>query len=304
MHQSRSSALWKMAIGQHGVVTRHQLSELGYSIKAIEHRIAKGRLHPIWRGVYAVGRPTLTQRGRWMAAVMSCGSHAVLSHASAAALWGIRPLEDSRLDVSVLGVTVRRRPGVTLHRRSSLGTAAVTRCDAIPVTTPVCTLIDLAAILSSGPLEAAINEADKRNLTDPDELRSALDATKRRPGVGVLRALLDAAAFTRTESELERLFVPIARRAGLGKPRTQVWLHGFRVDFLWPELELVVETDGLRYHRTPAQQARDRDRDQILTAAGFTVLRFTHAQVRFETRKVEERLAETGRRLSRQPDAR
>jgi very-short-patch-repair endonuclease len=300
MHQSRSAGLWKLARWQHGVVARHQLFELGYSVKAIEHRIAKGRLHPIWRGVYAVGRPTLTQRGRWMAAVMSCGSRAVLSHKSAAALWGIRASRGSRIDVSVLGVTVRRRPGVTLHRRTSLGPAEVTECEAIPVTAPVCTLIDLATVLSKGQLEAAINEADKHDLADPDELRSALDAMKPRHGVGILRALLDKATFTLTESELERLFLPIAHRAGLGRPRTQVRLHGFRADFLWPELKLIVETDGLRYHRTPAQQARDRDRDQVLIAAGFTVLRFTHAQVRYEPQRIEARLADVAGRLSRQ----
>jgi very-short-patch-repair endonuclease len=161
-------------------------------------------------------------------------------------------------------------------------------------------LIDLATVLSKGQLEAAINEADKHELADPDELRSALDSMKRRPGVGVLRHLLDKATFTLTESELERLFLPIAHRAGLGRPRTQVRLHGFRADFLWSELKLIVETDGLRYHRTAAQQARDRERDQVLIAAGFTVLRFTHAQVRYEPRRIEDRLADVAERLSRQ----
>jgi very-short-patch-repair endonuclease len=80
-------------------------------------------------------------------------------------------------------------------------------------------------------------------------------------------------------------------------------LNGFKVDFFWPELGLVVETDGLRYHRTPAAQARDRLRDQVHTAAGFTTLRFIHAQVRYEPRRVRDTLAAVARRL-RQPTSR
>lgn len=98
----------------------------------------------------------------------------------------------------------------------------------------------------------------------------------------MLRETLDRRTFTLTDSELERRFLPLARRAGLPAPQTQAWVNGFKVDFYWPELGLVVETDGLRYHRTPAQQARDRVRDQAHAAAGLACLRFTHAQIRFE----------------------
>lgn len=100
-----------------------------------------------------------------------------------------------------------------------------------------------------------------------------------------------------TESELERLFLPIARRAGLSPPEASAIVNGFKVDFFWSELGLVVETDGLRYHRTPAQQARDRLRDQAHIAAGLTPLRFTHAQVRFEPKHVQGTLAKVARRL-------
>jgi very-short-patch-repair endonuclease len=89
----------------------------------------------------------------------------------------------------------------------------------------------------------------------------------------------------------------------LPKPQTQQWVNGFRVDFHWPELGLVVETDGLRYHRTPAEQANDRLRDQIHTAAGLTCLRFTRAQVRFEPAHVQTVLAAVASRLySRRSD--
>jgi very-short-patch-repair endonuclease len=135
-----------------------------------------------------------------------------------------------------------------------------------------------------------VNVADKLELVDPERLRAAIDESPHRPGVAILRRLLDRRTFVLTDSELERRFLPIARRAGLGPPQTAVWLNGFKVDFYWPELGLVVETDGLRYHRTPTQQARDRLRDQAHTAAGLVPLRFTHGQIRYEPNHVENTL--------------
>jgi very-short-patch-repair endonuclease len=111
-----------------------------------------------------------------------------------------------------------------------------------------------------------------------------------RPGLAKLRQTLDRRTFTLTDSELERLFLPLARRAGLPPPQTQARVNGFRVDFYWPELGLVVETDGLRYHRTPTQQAKDRVRDQKHIAAGLIPLRFTHAQIRVEKAHVHATL--------------
>jgi very-short-patch-repair endonuclease len=151
--------------------------------------------------------------------------------------------------------------------------------------------------LERDELEAAINEADKRDLIDPEALSAAVAAAPRRPGLGVLRETLDRRTFTRTDTWLERRFLPIARRVGLPPPLTQQWVNGFRVDFYWPDLGLVVETDGLRYHRTPAEQAQDRIRDQAHTAAGLTPLRFTRAQVRFDPEQVEAILGTVVRRL-------
>ena len=279
--QSPSGA-WRLARRQHGVLTRRQLLELGFGPDAIKHRVASGRLHPISRGVYAVGRPQLTGHGYWMAAVLSCGDRAVLSHESAAALWGVRPPGSRMVEVSVPARVSRRRSGVLVHRRSNLSPADLTRCDGIPVTTAVCTIVDVAARLDRRELEAAINAADRHELVDPERLRRELDAMPRRPGVAIVRNTIDRRTFALTDSELERRFLLLARMAGFGSPLTGVRLYGFKVDFYWPGLGLVVETDGLRYHRTPAQQAADRVRDQAHTAAGLTPLRFTHDQVRFD----------------------
>jgi very-short-patch-repair endonuclease len=274
-----------------------QLRALGFRPKAIEHRIAKGRLHPIWRGVYAVGRGELTQHGWWMAAVLACGEGAVLSHMDAAALWEIRPKRRGDIEVSVPMRACPVRRGIIVHRRTGLTPADVTRRQGIPVTSPICTVIDIAPDLSRDDLEAAINEADKRKLTDPESIRTALEHMPRRPGVGIVRKTLDQRTFTLTRSKLERHFVPLARRAGLTQPLTRQIVNGFEVDFYWPDLGLVVETDGLTYHRTPAQQARDRLRDQEHTARGFTCLRFTRSQVKFDPDHVEAILTAIARRL-------
>jgi very-short-patch-repair endonuclease len=286
-----------LARRQHWVVARLQLVALGFSRSWIAHRIAAGRLHRLRQGVYAVGRPHVTPYGRWMAAVLACGPEAVLSHGSAAALWGIRP-DVSRFEVSVAAEAKRRPNGITVHRRPALRPDGVTSSRGIPVTSPIRTLIDVAGRLDREPLEAAINEADKLDLCDPEALRSALDEATGQPGVRALRTVLDRHTFTLTDSELERRFLRIVRDLGLPKPQTAVWVNGFKVDFHWPDLGLVVETDGLRFHRTPAQQARDRVRDQRHTAAGLTTLRFTRAQVRFEPGYVGETAAAVASRLA------
>ncbi|MGH2993018.1 MAG: hypothetical protein ACRDL1_05725 [Solirubrobacterales bacterium] len=229
---------------------------------------------------------------------------AVLSHDSAAALWEILPVERARIEVSVPAHLDRRRPGIVVHRRAILGPADRTRRQGIPVTTPICTLADIASSLTRDQLETAVNEADKRDLTDPERLRSAVDALRPRPGVANLRETLDRRTFTLTDSELERRFLPVARRAGLPPPQTREYVNGFRVDFYWPALDLIVETDGLRYHRTPAQQARDRLRDQTHMAAGLTCPRSTRAQVRFEPGYVQATLSAVVRRLSADRDRR
>lgn len=289
---------WARAGRQHGVICRAQLLALGFSSKAIVHRLAQGRLHRTrWRGVYAVGRPQLTRYGTWMAALLACGEGAVLSHCCAASVWRIGSVRPTAIEVSVPDTRRPRASGITVHRRARLRPSEVTTRYEIPVTTPVRTLIDLATCSSTRALEAAVNDADKLDLVDPEALRSALDEHGAEPGVRILRDLLDRRTFTLTDSELERRFLPLARRAGLPMPLTQQWLNGFRVDFHWPDLGLVVEADGLRYHRTAAQQAADRRRDQAHAAAGLTPLRFSHAQVAFEPEHVEATLRRVGRRL-------
>jgi very-short-patch-repair endonuclease len=289
---------WDLALNQHGVVSSDQLRKVGYTPQAIYHRIRTGRLHPLHRGVYAVGRPHVTDHGRWMAAVITCGDGAVLSHSSAAALWRIGPEDRDVVELSLPSPFQRRRPGLRIHRRLSLEPRDVTTEYGIPVTTPVQTLIDMSLRLDRPGIERMINEADKYNVAHPPGLRRALEARVGEPGAARLRFILDRRTFRLTKEELERRFLPLARKAGLPVPLTGQWVNEFEVDFYWPDLGLVVETDGLRYHRTPAEQARDRLRDQAHTAAGLTALRFTHEQVRYEPEHVLRILAQTASRLA------
>jgi very-short-patch-repair endonuclease len=169
----------------------------------------------------------------------------------------------------------------------------------IPLTQPARTLIDLATELGPKSLERAVNEADKRDLIDPESLRLALEQHAGEPGVRPLRILLDRQTFRLSDTELEVLFRPIAARAGLPAPLTKEMVNGFEVDFYWPDLGLVVETDGWRYHRTASAQTRDALRDQTHTASGLTPLRFSHYQVKHDPQHVLRILSRTVANLQR-----
>jgi hypothetical protein len=295
--EARDKQAWMRAQQQHGVITRHQLQLLGYSGTAIKHRLAKGRLHRIYAGVYAVGWPQLTREGRWMAAVLACGPEAALSHHSAAALWGFGREWARGIDVSVRRECYLRRRGIRPSSRPSLPATDVVTHRGIPVTSPARTIVDIAIDLSPNRLERAVNEADKLDLIDAEEFGLGLDRFAGEPGVRGLRRLLDPYTFRLSDSDLEIFFRPIARAAGLPPPLSKQPVNGFEVDFFWPDLGLVVETDGLRYHRTPSEQARDRLRDQTHTAASLTPLRFTHYQMAHEREHVRQVLARTAANL-------
>lgn len=275
------------------MLTRRDLIALGFSLSAITHRLAIGRLHQVRRGVYAVGRPQLTRHGIWMAAVLAGGDHALLSHGSAAALWGIGP-EWRLIEVSVRRPSRPRLNGVRARARPSLPDHDVTIHRGIPVTTPARTVLDQAATpISDASLERLVNEVDAARAIDLDapSLRRYCDQRPGEPGVRRLRRLLDPETFRLSDSELERLFRPLSLAAGLPQPLTKTFVNGYEVDFYWPDLGLVVEADSLRYHRNAIKQARDLRRDQVHTAAGLTTLRFTHSQVAHDPRQVEATLA-------------
>lgn len=230
-----------------------------------------------------------------MAAVLASGDDAVLSHGSAAALWGIGP-PWRLIELSVRRRSWSRLRGVKGRARPSLPDDDITVRRGIPVTIVSRTILDQAAMpISDASLERLVNEADaaKGIGFDLRALRRYCSLRPGEPGVRRLRGLLDPETFRLSDSELERIFRPLALAAGLSQPLTKVVVSGYEVDFYWPDLGLVVETDSLRYHRNAIKQSRDLMRDQVHTAAGLRTLRFTHWQVAREPGHVEAILAAT-----------
>ncbi|HYQ78054.1 MAG TPA: DUF559 domain-containing protein [Solirubrobacterales bacterium] len=236
-----------------------------------------------------------------MAAVLACGPEAKLSHRSAAALWGFGEEHSDCIEISVRRHCGVRRPGIRTHDRPGLWNRDVGIRFGIPVTTPVRTFLDLATVTGPTILERSVNEADKLDVIDADSLRKALDDHPGQPGIRLLRHVLDKHTFRLSDDELERLFRPLAAAAGLPTPQTKVMVDKFEVDFFWPDLGLVVETDGWRYHRTPSAQTRDALRFQVHVANGRTPLRFSHYQVKHEPRHVREILTKTVANLRGHP---
>ena len=294
--QGMAREAWRLTRAQHDVITHEQLRALGFSVEAIRHRIRIGRLFVLWPGVYAVGRPRVSRLGRWKAATLACGPDSALCGESASALRSIRSNEGISVEVAIPPGSKRSLPGIRIRRIEGLADH-VTRINGICVCTVPLMLVQLAARLDRDSIEAAINRADKLDLIDPETLRMSLERLRGRPGVARLRRILDRHTFRLSDSALERRFRPIARRAGLPEPEMGRWVNGLKVDFWWPSLDFVVETDGLRYHRTAIAQTRDLVRQQTHDAAGTAHLRFSHAQIAFEADYVQRTLITKLRQL-------
>ena len=284
----------RTASGQHGLVTLEQLRALGISADGAYQRAVAGRLHRVHEGVYAVGHPLLTTEGRSMAAVLACGSGAVLSHRSAAALLGIREIDHGSVDVTAPNRRGRHPSGIDAHR-FSLPVSDWTTVHGIPCTTVERTLLDLAAVIPVWQLRKALAEAEVLRIVDLSVLRALLRRSRGRRGVARLRFILDELhpETKRTRSELERMFLRMCRRARLPTPEVNVSLHisgrQLKPDFLWRDAGLIIEADSRRFHDTDSAFQHDRQREQLLQLAGWRVSRCTWEQVEGEP----QRLAQT-----------
>jgi hypothetical protein len=273
-------AIEALAGRQHGVVALPQLRELGLDARAVQARAMTGRLHRLYRGVYAVGHTAMTLNGRRMAAVLACGPGAALSHRSAAAAWAIRGTDRARLEVSTLIRAHRGVTGIEVHRPRDLAADDVDVLDAIPITSVARTLVDLAAVLPPHTLERAVHQAEVLNLLDAKKVRAALARSRGRKGTGHLRTILEEPSPGLTRSELEERFLALCRRNDLPLPTLNVHLETagqrlLEVDAYWPEARLVVELDGYQTHRTSRAFQSDRRRDMALVAEGHVVVRVT-----------------------------
>jgi hypothetical protein len=265
-----------VAARQHGTVGHDQLLAVGLSPGGVRRRVAAGWLHRKHRGVFAVGHPQLTDRGRFAAAVLAGGAGAVLSHRSAAALWGLMA-ESEMLDITVPGRRRAPQPGIALHT-GRLFPDAVTRVDGIPTTSLARTLLDLAEVVTVPELVACIDKTGNR--LRPGLMSSMMNAHRGRRGLKPLRLalLITRPQDVLTRSELERRALRLIAAAGLPEPEVNVRLYRYEVDLLWRAQRLVVELDGRRWHDTPARD-RDYRRDVNLLCSGYSVMRLTWRQV-------------------------
>lgn len=288
----RDSAIAELAAGQHGVVSRAQLLAAGIGPNAINTRLRHQRLHRLHQGVYVVGHTALAPLAAETAAVLACGPNALLSHRTAARLWGLLEGATERIELTVPRAA-RRRPGLWVHRSRSLGHADARVHHGLPVTSPERTLLDVAEVAAFREVERAFDEAVTLRLATHSSIAAAVERSQGRHGACRVQALLardEEPAFTRSEAE-ERLLALI-RGAGLPTPEVNVRLGAHRVDFLWRESRLVVEADGYRFHSSPAAFERDRLRDADLTAAGLRVVRVTWRQLSEAPLAVVARLAQ------------
>jgi hypothetical protein len=230
-----------------------------------------------------------------MAGVLAGGPRAVLSHRSAAALWGIRQSHGGMVDITIPS-SRRQRPSIAWHV-TTLSADEITSTAAIPVTTVARTLLDLASVLKGRSLERAMNEAEVQRFTDAPSLPALLDRYPGRRGTAAIRAILAARELgsTVTRSELEERFLRFLARSGLPQPELNVPIalrEGFvEADCVWRRSRVIAELDGRAFHGTAMAFERDRSRDRALSAAGWRVIRITWLQLRGEARDLAEDLA-------------
>jgi very-short-patch-repair endonuclease len=285
----RERGIAELADRQHGVVALRQLLGLGFGRRAVEHRVAAGRLHPVHRGVYAVGHTNIALRGKWMAAALAHGDGAVLSHRSAAALWGIA--RQGRAGIDVTSPRGRcGRPGIALHE-CRLDAEDLTVLNGIPVTTVARTLFDLSEIVDSAALARAWEEADRLSLL---RMRAVLEVIERGRGRHALKPIRPlAAARRRAESHrspLEDRFARFCDEHRLPPRQTNALVLGHEVDVYWPSAKLVVELDGFGFHGHRTAFERDRARDLDFLVEGIHVIRITHRRLDEEAGVVAEKL--------------
>jgi very-short-patch-repair endonuclease len=272
----------KLAGTRWGVVSRAELLRLGASPTGIDTWLRRGRLHRLYRGVYAVGHAHLGPEGRRLAAVLACGEGAVLSHRSAASHWGLLETQSALVDVTARRTREGMR-GIRLHTARSLAANDTTTREGMPITSVARTLLDLAATVRPDRLERALAQAERLQLYDHTAIADVLSSSNGHRGrTALTKATAQEPKLTR--SELEAILLSIIREAGLPEPETNLPLTALdhpapEVDFYWPAHHLVVETDGWTDHGTNAAFKRDRRKDAALVASGYRVMRFTYDDV-------------------------
>jgi very-short-patch-repair endonuclease len=280
---------------QHGLITRRQLFDLGLTRGLIDNAVARRRLVPVHRGVYAVGHLSLPQFAPYMAAVLAVGEAALLSHRSAAHVWGITAPREGDVDVTVVARDAgRRRPGIHVRGVADLDRHDATEWRSISITSPARTLLDITPALSPRDLERAFDGALKNRILTRHGAAETVARSPRLPGAARLAALARAELATSadTRSDTEERFLRMIRAGRLPEPEMNARLGPYTVDALWRQHRLVVELDSYGYHGTRWSFESDHERDLALSSAGFVVMRFTRDQIVDHPELVLVRLAQ------------
>jgi hypothetical protein len=298
--RGRHGEVARLCHEQNGVITLSQLEEQGLTVQAVHERLVAGRLHRIHQRVYSLTPDVMTQRGKFMAAVLACGPGAALSHRSAAYLWGLVDEWVEPIDVTAPNRRGRSPVGVAAHRDGSLQPIDKTYLHGVPCTSLARTLLDYAGVAPEWELRRAVAQAEVLGALDVEAMRSTLRRGRRRRGVARLRLVIDSLhpQTKRTRGDLERLFLGMCIRAELPHPEVNIWLNvpggkPLQADFLWRDARLIVEADSRGFHDTASAFEYDRKREQRFQAAAWRVSRCTWAQVEREP----QRLATTIRAL-------
>ncbi|MFL5861948.1 MAG: DUF559 domain-containing protein [Solirubrobacteraceae bacterium] len=264
-------------------MTRQQLLELAVPSATIAYWVTNRRLVRVHAGVYAVGHRQHSGAARAMAAVLACDPGAVLSHGSAAALWGVRPWPRTP---EVTCALERRRPGIRTHRTETLITKHVRTHRNIRVTSPARTVLDLLPRLTDAELIRMVNDLRLAGHLRPAELRRLVEASQR------VKALLDPDQAP-TRSEFEDRFLAFTAEYGLPQPQLNVTLFGREVDALFAEEKVIVELDGWRFHQDHSSFESDRERDATAAEHGYLTIRITWARLRDDPAREAARLHTT-----------
>lgn len=292
MGVSRDPAARLMAGRPHPVVTYAELLDAGLGREAIRHRVAKGWLHRVHRGVYLAGSGDPPFPAAELAAVFACGRGAVLSHLAAARLLRMLSPTPGMPDVTVPGGRSPRRPGIRVHRVSRLDARDVRSVAGVPVTAPARTPVDMAAVVDRDTLEEALDTARRERMLSRAAVEEALSRAPRRRGARELRGLLaERGHHGFTRSPPERRLLQLLRVAGLPPPRSNAKIGSKEVDAVWPELRVAVEVDSAAFQTSPRELDADRARDEMLHNAGWTLVRVTAGQLAREPERVLARVA-------------
>jgi very-short-patch-repair endonuclease len=264
-------------------MSRQQLLRASVDPCAIKRRLRSGRLELVHRAVYGLPGTADLPLAAETAALLACGESTVLSHHSAATLWGLRPGTARPIHVTIPADRGRPRlTGVTVHRSTTITPVDVALHQNLPLTSAARTLLDVAAGLTDRDVERMLDEGlfALRILTLA-QINDVLARAGSHPGRARLsRVAKNHAGSTRTGSPPEERLLTLIRAAGLPEPETQFPLLGYRLDFYWPALRLAVEVDAYGTHGSRTRFEADRRRDaRLLTEEGIAVIRLTKAMI-------------------------